>query len=218
MASTMIDAVPMPPRSHEATDAWKMLKYAQQSARNLLGLFDDLSDLNITPSDEKQDLLRAMVVAAGIGIESATRDLARNALPGMLNRGDQAASDAAHAYMKGRLREQSADLKELAGVLSSPPPRVGVADIIVADMSSRDLTTGRLGSLTELFAGAGSPRAPEAALREAIACRSEIVDEMDRDPAGRGERFMRTRDGMVGHANTLLACGFEFVRHADERL
>ena len=140
MASTMIDAVPMPPRSHETTDAWKILKYAQQSARSFLGLFDDLSDLNITPSDEKQDLLRAMVVAAGIGLESATRELGRNGLPGMLNRGDVPASDAAHAYMKGRLREKSTELKQLAAVLSSPPPRAGVADLIAADMSSRDLT------------------------------------------------------------------------------
>ena len=218
MASTMIDAVPMPPRSHETTDAWKILKYAQQSARSFLGLFDDLSDLNITPSDEKQDLLRAMVVAAGIGLESATRELGRNALPGMLNRGNVAASDAAHAYMKGRLREKSAELKQLAAVLSSPPPRAGVADLIAADMTSRDLTVGRLAALADFFAGDETLRKPLGPLREAIACRNEIVDEMDLDPAGRRDRFVRARDDMVEHANTLLACGFEFVRNADERL
>ena len=41
---------------------------------------------------------------------------------------------------------------------------------------------------------------------------------MDLDPAGRRDRFVRARDDMVEHANTLLACGFEFVRHSDERL
>ncbi len=223
MASTMIDAVPRPPRSREATDAWRILKYAQQSARNFLETFDDRAGLEM-PGDEQQDLLRAMVVAAGAGLDAATRALCRHALPQLLHGGDTQATHHASEYMKGRLREQSAELTALGAVFRSDPPRVSVHTLIVEDMTSRDLTVGRLRSVANQFAppfpvGPSDDPLARQPIADAIACRNTIVDEMDLNPAGGAhERFQRRRDEMVEHVNALLGCGFAFVDHVDGKL
>ncbi len=223
MASTTIDEVPRPPRSHHATDAWRILKYAQQSARNLLETFDERAGLE-TPGDEQQDLLRAMVVAAGAGLDAATRALSRQALIHVLHGGDAQAAHHANEYMKGRLREQSAELTKLGAVFRSDPPRVSVHELIVQDMTSRDITAGRLRSVANQFAppfpvGPSDDPVAHQPVADAIACRNSIVDELDINPAGGAhERFQRRRPEMVEYANALLGCGFAFVDHVDSKL
>jgi hypothetical protein len=223
MASTMIDEVPRPPRSRYATDAWKMLKYAQQTARNLLETFDERAGLE-EPGDEQQDLLRQMVVAAGTGLDAATRSLSRQALVHLLHGGDAQAAAHAIAYMKARLREQSAELTALGAVFRAEPPHVSVHELIVQDMASRDLTAGRMRSVANQFApplpvGPSDDPMDHQPIADAIACRNTIVDEMDVNPAGGAhDRYRRDRNEMVAHANALLGCGFAFVDHVDAQL
>ena len=150
------------------------------------------------PKDVDQDLLRAMVVFAGAGLDSALKQLVRDAFPPLIDQGDSDARKAFEGFAENRL----SDNRAIARLLISESPRQGVIDQLVEER-----TAGSLQSWEELTKVAGYfgvvDQIPHGKtdLKPAFDCRNLIVHELDVDIEGSapGDRQPRSRDEMVGH-------------------
>ncbi len=226
-------AAPRDP-THESTQkAYLILKYAHDTAESLLDAFSQIrGGRRGAPTDEEQDLLRAMVVFAGAGIDSMTKQLVRDALPAMV----AVLPDARRRLEKlapRHLRRAGAEVGEeglspqsinplrLAKVLLAETPREGVVELLVDD-----LTSGSLQSVEELYKIAeymglrpNDLGEPEADIREVFDCRNRLIHEMDVDfSQPNRNRFSRRRDDMVGKARTLLNLSNRILSGVDRQL
>ena len=169
------------------------------------------------PTDVQQDLLRAMVVFAGAGLDSAVKQLVRDAVPVLLDQGDDAVGKAFSGFAENRL----ADSKTVARLLISESPRQGVIAQLV-----EELTSGSLQSREEVAKVAGyfgiirELPSQQSELKDAFDCRNLIVHELDVNLEGPapGNRQPRSRDEMVEHAARLLETGSVFVTAVDQKL
>ena len=168
------------------------------------------------PKDVDQDLLRAMVVFAGAGLDSALKQLIRDALPALIDQGDPDARKAFERFAENRL----SDNRAIARLLISDSPRQGVIDQLVEER-----TAGSLQSWEELTKVAGYFGVVEqipikADLKPAFDCRNLIVHELDVDIDGPapGNRKPRSKDEMVSHASGLLKTASEIVKAVDAKL
>ena len=199
-------------------DASTVLRHAHATASSMLAAFDRRSGAGKVgrPKDVDQDLLRAMVVFAGAGLDSALKQLIRDALPALIDQGDPDARKAFERFAENRL----SDNRAIARLLISDSPRQGVIDQLVEER-----TAGSLQSWEELTKVAGYFGVVEqipikADLKPAFDCRNLIVHELDVDIDGPapGNRKPRSKDEMVSHASGLLKTASEIVKAVDAKL
>jgi hypothetical protein len=223
---------------HDATQSsYLILKYAHDTAESLLEAFSSIRSARNargTPTDEEQDLLRAMVVFAGAGIDSMTKQLIRDALPVMATtlpaaRARMEQLGARHLQRAGPLdigQDDSGNLlgvnpQRLAKVLFAETPRAGMLELLVSD-----LTAGSLQSASELYrvlsylgVDKNSIGATETELREVFDCRNSLIHEMDIDfSQPNRNRFPRPKGNMVKYAKTLLSASKAILKSIDDQL
>lgn len=177
------------------------------------------------PTDEQMDLLRAMLVFAGAGIDSMLKQLIRDAVPSLLEF-DSAVYRELHTYATRRFRAFSssevsaAPAQFLASTLLSGDPRSMILDAYV-----EDLTGGSLQSPTELarsvvalglqpsvFANIGS-------LGDAFDVRNQIVHELDINfDHPKRNRETRALGKMVELTNAILQAAAIVLALTDERI
>ncbi len=212
-----------------------ILKYAHDSSVSLLTAFAEVRKARKargTPTDEEQDLLRAMVVFAGAGLDSMTKQLVRDALPVLAKDPDARTQierlGARHLSRSGVTdvdegvpAQQSLNLQRLARVLMGDSPRDGLLDLIV-----EDLTAGSLQSAAELHKVVGylglkgsDLGVTDGQLKAVFGCRNMLIHEMDIDfTQANRNRFPRKRDDMVAFAKTLLSASGSLLTKVDARL
>jgi len=219
---------------HDATQkAYLILKYANDSAESLLNAFDEVRKARGafgTPTNKEQDLLRAMVVFAGAGMDSMTKQLIRDALPVMVTTLSPARESIepllARHLGRGSIETSpegagALDPKRLARVLLADNPRVGLAALIIDD-----LTAGSLQSVEELLrAIAYFGLKPEhlqterTTLKRIFDCRNEIIHEMDVDfEQPNRNRYPRRKSDMVEFASVLLGVSSRVLNGVDKQL
>jgi len=228
---------PQQPQREALQKSYLILKYAHDTAESFLDAFDKVRRARNAgrgaTRDEEQDLLRAMVVFAGAGIDAMTKQLIRDALPVMVSAlpnararierlgarhlrrgGAEAADDDAGALA-------AVNPQRLAKVLLADNPRSGLVELLVDD-----LTAGSLQSVDELYRVLSylglEPKAldaNEAALRKVFDCRNRLIHEMDIDfDQPNRNRFSRRKDDMVEYAGTLLGAANSILNGVDEQL
>lgn len=77
-------AVPIKPKHGSCEKAYLILKYAHDTAESMILAFDGVRkarNAKGTPTDEEQDLFRAMLIFASAGLDSMTKQLIRDSLP-----------------------------------------------------------------------------------------------------------------------------------------
>lgn len=222
---------------HDATqNSSLILKYAHDTAESLLEAFGNVRKARSakgTPTDEEQDLLRAMVVFAGAGIDSMTKQLIRDALPVMVATLPQARRRIERLGAR-HLRRSGADLEDdhdsplqtvnpqrLIRILFAESPRMGMVELLIDD-----LTAGSLQSDAELYRILNylglEPKSlgpDQEELREVFDCRNRLIHEMDIDfQQPNRNRFPRRRNDMVGYAGTLLNASNSILKGVDDQL
>jgi hypothetical protein len=152
-------------------------------------------------TDAEQDLLRAMLVFAGAGLDAMVKEMIRQALPIAIERSK--ASPAFESFIKRRCEGVGpVDHKFLASVLANPNPRQFLIAAWIAD-----LTGGSLQSVEALAIAASAfdvkfsdivpNRAEEDLLKRAFKARNQIVHEMDLDfTANRARRQRRIAESL----------------------
>lgn len=225
-------SAPKQPKSDELKRAFFILKYGHDTAESLIRTYD-LSYQSRggkgRPTDEEQDLLRAMVVFAGAGLDSMTKQMIRDSLPRLVD--DVPATRAKvqelvvrhlrGAAVSDDLVTSPIDPARLATILMADNPRGGIVEMLI-----RDLTAGSLQSGQELFRVAtylGVPAATFEAkpedLKKVFDARNQIIHELDIDFAQKNaNRRPRTRQQMVDDASMLLAVAGRFLARVDTLL
>jgi hypothetical protein len=212
-----IETVPAKPQAAECLLAYQVLVYTHDTSQSLLDAFADIRKARGakgTPTDEEQDLLRAMLVFASAGLDSVAKQLIKDCLLALVG----ASLEVRVAFQRfvekrvsGRASDEGAaigvDARFIAAALLAPDTTEHLVDQLAAD-----LTAGSLQSLEELkrvaiFLAADPKRidSKSEGLREAFHARNQIIHEMDIDFSMKNRnRFSRTRDTMVKNTNALL--------------
>ncbi len=215
--------------SAETRRAALILRYAHGSAAAFLHAFRTVRQARQaagTTSDEEQDLLRAMVVMVGAGLDSALKQLIRDSLP-VLAELDESVREGLEKFVSRQVRGDVEDgtggssARFLARVLASTTPSERVIEEYV-----QFLTGSSLQSVDEVMRAASAlglePRdlaIDVVALRHVFNVRNRIIHELDIDfDAARRNRASRTVALMTQHANTVLASCETVLRAVGERI
>src|ERR1039458_3496085 len=80
------------PAAPQLQRSYKIVVYAHETAGSLLAGFNSLGQARGrgAPSDEQQDLLRAMLVFAGAGLDACAQQIVRDALPRLAEEHEEA--------------------------------------------------------------------------------------------------------------------------------
>jgi hypothetical protein len=230
MAATLLKK-PGKPTNNQCALAYQVLSYTHDTSDSFLEAFDTVRKLRKavgTPTDEEQDLLRAMLVMASAGLDAVAKQLIRDCLLPVVAASDQA-RDAFQGYVERRLKGRGAASEELVGF----DPKFAAAALVAPDMRihlveslAAELTSGSLQSLDELKRVAvflaGDLKVLEArgaGLKSAFDARNQIIHEMDIDFSQvNRNRFSRTKKSMVQHANALLEASQLLISSVDDCL
>ena len=160
-----------------------------------------------TPTDEEQDLLRAMFTFASAGLDSMIKQLIRDALAQVIESSPGAMGNFKTFIAKRLSRRETLDPQFLAEVLASRDPREVLVNGLVDELVSQSLqskeTLLRAASYfdipsTDITANLGY-------LEEIFRARNQIAHEMDVDfdQPNRNRRPRRRRQ-MIDYTNELL--------------
>ncbi len=179
------------------------------------------------PTTAEQDLIRAAVVFAGAGLDSAIKHLIRETLP-KLATFDTNVRSRLETFVTKRIRkdmDSGEDKKTslLASALVAPD-----ASVVLIESYVLELTGSSLQSVEELLKTADALDVDnsqlvenKAALRETFKIRNKIIHELDVEfGGGRGarKRVERRRDDIQVRATLLIDTGKTFVRAVEAKL
>lgn len=173
-------------------------------------------------ADPEGDIVRAVLVFAGAGIDAALKQLVRDALPKLLD-GSKVAAEKLERFIQSNLERTSEGARFLARALSSSHSRQVLIEEYIAD-----LTGGSLQSTEELQRLAGALGIDDPSLRTRIRelqplfkTRNHIVHELDlhhpRDPKGRIRR-RRNLDEAIALTHQGLSLTQLLINSVAERL
>jgi hypothetical protein len=176
------------------------------------------------PTDEQMDLLRAMLVFAGAGLDSMLKQLIRDALP-TLAESDLKVVEEFEKFASRRLRQSGVDdegpsaSKLLVSALISESPREAILEAYV-----QDLTGSSLQSASELLKataalGIQGALSTYGRLGDAFRARNEIIHELDINFShSTRNRQTRALADMVLLSDEILRVAAHVLQLTDERL
>jgi hypothetical protein len=212
--------------AHEACqDAHAILCNAHDAVKSFLDTFETIRKARQAkgmPTDEEQDLLRAMVLFAGAGLDSTVKQLIRDALPAVVEQ-DEGATIQFKAHIEKRLRDTETGISRrfLADTLGDTNPRARLLSVLVTD-----LTSDSLQSAEELLKVAAYFNIPSGKittnineLKQIFAVRNQIGHEMDIDfSQPNRSRRPRAREKMVKFTTELLRIAAAFLAEVERKL
>ena len=205
-------------------------QYAVASANALWAAYDLARDSRGKPrgitTDQEQDILRAMLVAAASGLDGALKQLIRDTLPELIKK-DDAVHESFEKYTQKRLQLGETDTaigaspKVLARILAAPNPQTQlIEDYVYA------LTGDSLQSTEQLFkacdalgangnAAIGDPKT----LKQVFVARNQIIHELDMNlKSANRKRRVRGQKDMQEYSERLLKICYDIVHDVDVRL
>jgi hypothetical protein len=215
---------PNAPQSPQCQNGYVILCNAHDAATSFLEAFQSVRvnrNARGMPTDEEQDLLRAMLLFASAGVDSLVKQLVRDALPAVLAH-NAAAGEMFKTFVGRRLRSgDEINTKLLADILGDQKPRERLVSLQVEELCSSSLQS------TEELLKAGAAfdiRSTEITddpnrLTNIFRIRNQIAHEMDVDftQANRSRR-PRGRQPMVTNTNYLFGVANAFLEQVDRKL
>jgi hypothetical protein len=216
-------AHPSQPQREACQDAHVILCNAHDAVRSFLDTFETVRKARNAkgmPTDEEQDLLRAMVLFAGAGLDSTVKQLIRDSLHAIVDH-DEGATVQFKDYIDKRLRDEGNSRRFLADILGDRSPRARLLAQLV-----RDLTSDSLQSAEQLLKVAGYFNIPSkqistdiGRLKQIFTVRNQIGHEMDIDfSQPNRSRRPRAKEKMVQFAAELLGIAATFLAEVDSKL
>ena len=220
---TLFQHFPNQPASVSCQKAYVILCNTHDTATSFLDIFGTIRRNRAArgaPTDEEQDLLRAMLLFAGAGLDSLAKQLISDALPSILEN-DEAAGRMFKSYVERKLRRgEDTNYAVLADVIGDHQPRKRLVELYL-----RDLTASSLQSTEEMLRAAAAFDIPSVeitadprSLTEVFRVRNQIVHEMDVDFAvPNRNRTPRAKQVMVDHTNAVFGAAAAFLASVDRR-
>jgi len=214
---------PPKPKHDNCVDAHFILCNAHDAVKSFLDIFEAIRTSRKAKgasTDEEQDLLRAMVLFAGAGVDSTVKQLIRDTLPAVIEH-DEGACLQFKDFIEKRLKDEGNSRRFLADIIGDHSPRSLLLNHLV-----RDLTSDSLQSAEQLLKVAATFNIPSPKistdikrLKEIFAVRNQIGHEMDIDFSQTNRsRRPRAKDKMVKFASELLVIAGSFLAEVDSKL
>ncbi len=230
-STASVGSPPAEPQHPRVKKAHLILTRAHDAARALLKAFDDSRGARRATggqtTDEEQDLLRAMLVFAGAGLDSMCKQLVRDCLP-VLAKTSKPARGGLAKFIARRLRDEllsapasGKSYDVLASALASGSPQAAYIGAYVEELTGGSLQSAR--ELSAVVAALGLETKELGvdlpSLGRVFHDRNRIVHEMDIDFSQKQRRrYPRRRGDMIGSTNLLLSVGAAMLAAADARL
>ena len=210
-------------------EAVSILRSAHGTASYLAEVFDYL-EMQIEAADDarqaefaaqNEELLRAMLIFAGSGLDAMIKQLVQDALADVINL-RTGAQQQFRQFVERRLkRGDGPDYSFVAGVIADPDPRLRLVGDLVEDLTSRSLQSVdeilRVGSYFDIPSPALIPETD--ATRNVFSVRNQIIHEMDIDFAHSNKsRRSREYSDMVAHTQELFNVAIRFLKAVDVQL
>ena len=206
--------------------ACQIVEYAHESAESLHDAFVHLKGGRKGPAtDEEQDVLRAMLVFAGAGLDSSIKELFKSCLRHLVLV-EPKVKDEFQKFIQREISKGTAQLpintKLLAEAFVEPFPIIYLIERYVYD-----LTGSSLQSADQIFsasAALGIDPKKEAKLDKdkldrIFKARNKIIHEFDIDFSGaRRNRVLRPMTKMIERTNVLLEVSERFIKLVHSKL
>lgn len=197
--------------THEAASSFLDIFESERKRRKAKG----------APTDEEQDLLRAMLTFATSGLDSMVKQMVQDALPKVV-RNDKGASEMFRSHIEKRMqKDDKLDHKFLATILSSRfPQRELITDLVdsicAASLQSKDQLL-RVAAFFNIESKTimNNPQI----VKEIFETRNQISHEMDVDfsQTNRSRRSRRKED-MIKFTNEILQIANAFLTQVESKL
>lgn len=222
--ATRFQHYPQEPKIAACENAHAILCNTHDAASSFLDIFEALRTSRKAkgmPTDEEQDLLRAMLVFASAGLDSMVKQLVRDAMPSTIEC-DAGATEMFKDHIERRLSmEDRLSRKFLANILGDANPRQCLMEQLLAD-----LTADSLQSAEQLLKVASYFNIPSRqisssphSLKDVFKVRNEIGHEMDIDfSQSNRSRRPRAKQKMVEYTNELFRVAAAFLAEVDQKL
>ena len=174
-----------------------------------------------TPTDEEQDLLRAMLIFATSGLDSMLKQLVKDALPIVITK-DKGAENSFRSHVeKTIIRNNQLNAKLLTSALLS----VNSRDVLIQELI-KDLSSSSLQSKDELLKIASFFNIPSSVLTKDFVllekifdARNQIAHEMDIDFKQRNRnRKPRSKDDMIKYTSEILKIAEKLLKEVYSKL
>jgi len=215
---------PSEPRSHLCQNAFVILCNAHDTSSSFLDTFKTVRRNRTargTPTDEEQDLLRAMLLFASGGLDSLVKQLVRDALPTLL-KVNLGATLVFKTFVERRLRSgKEIDHRLLADVFADQQPRERLVELLVEELCSKSLQSREELLRVGAFFDIPSPKIVDdpQKLIDIFRARNQIAHEMDVDfTQSNRSRRPRARKTIVNYTNEIFKVANAFLVGVDSRL
>jgi len=212
------------PRNTELNNSYVILCNTKDAASSFLDIFNKTRhnrNARGAPTDEEQDLLRAMLIFSSSGLDSMVKQIIIDGLEKIIFI-HQGALEMFKKFVERRLkRKDEFDYKFLANIIADKNPQ----NILVNELIE-ELTSNSIQSVDQLFkvfsffdiASQSIIDNPEL-LRKIFKTRNEIAHEMDVDfSQPNRNRRPRSRQDMIKYTKTILIVASTLLRKVDEKL
>ena len=215
---------PSAPKSTYCSSGYTILCNALDTSSSLLETFDQLRKgrkAKGTPTDEEQDLLRAMLAFAGAGLDSLAKQLVRDALPRLLT-DNAGAIQMFKTFVERKIKDgDEVDRSLLADILIDRNPREKLVSMLIRDLTSNSLQSKEAILKVASYFDIPSQNIAEDVnlLDEIFKVRNQIIHEMDVDfSQPNRNRIPRAKSKMVKYTSELFRVSDAFLSEVDKRL
>jgi hypothetical protein len=214
---------PATPQCSACQNAHSILIAARQSSSSFLDIFDQTRAQRKArgmPTDEEQDLLRAMMLFAASGLDSMIKQLIRDALPIVIEKHEGALAQLAVFFARALKRKEPMDIDFIAGTLLHDSPRQRVINELIQDLTSASLQSSEQVLRVAAFFDIPSRTLTEnpRQLQDIFGRRNQMAHEMDVDFSQPNRtRRPRAKQAMIDDTNELFRVSAAFLAQVDER-
>ena len=218
---------PSKPKDERLARPFQVVDYAHASATSLLTAFNTVGRERGrgAPTTAQQDLLRAMLLTVGAGLDSCAKQLIEHALPALAAPGgpsrDELVTFAVRRLRKGEETSAALDAKFLVELMLGQPEENLIKAFTAEPTSSRLPATEQPHKVAAALGVSKNQELKKAIndLQNSFKIRNKIAHEMDINFSSTGRnRTSRSRDPMVAETNKLLTAADLLLSAVDAHL
>ena len=227
MATIKLKAIEELKAKHSrARDAALIYEYSVESANALWAAYDLARENRGKPrgitTDQEQDLLRAMLVAAASGLDAALKQLIRDALPSMIKRNTAVHKEFERfAQKRISIKDPEGDsvvsAKILARILAAPDPQKRLIEDYIFELTGDSLQSpDQLFKVCNVFDLDVKELNEKEALKAVFIARNQIIHELDMNlDSPNRKRRLRSQADMQAYAELLLKLCHSIISATD---
>ncbi len=222
--SSLFHHHPNKPCAQTCEKAYIILCNAHDTSTSLLESFNEtrrVRGARGTPTDEEQDLLRAMLTFASAGLDSMVKQLVNDALPDVIER-EEGAATMFEKYVERRIKQgETINYALLAKILVDHKPKGRLIMELVSELAGNSLQS--VDQLLKVGAFFNIPSneisTDKKGLQAIFHARNEIVHEMDVDFSQHNRnRRPRRKLHMIGFTNDIFRVSNSFLESVEQKL